>query len=87
MRIPGAGLSWSKRDGKPQVPRKHFGNLRVGHSQSSLQLRCSMDPSYPEFAQAQAYMVLFVWGPILPVTCLCALPTAAQEKAPFCPHP
>lgn len=41
----------------------------------------------PEFAQAQAYMVLFVWGPILPVTCPSVLPTAAQEKAPFCPRP
>lgn len=26
-------------------------------------------------------------GPILPVTCPCALPTAAQEKAPSCCHP
>ena len=31
-------------------------------------------------------MVLLIWGPILPMTCPCALPTAAQEKAPHCSH-
>ena len=32
-------------------------------------------------------LVLFIWGPVLPVTCPHALPTAAQEKAPYYSHP
>lgn len=70
-----------KEGGKPQVPWKHFGNLwwDVLKAPSS---SCSVDPSYPEFARAQAYMVLFVWGPVLPVTCPRDLPMCLANSCP-----
>lgn len=41
-----------------------------------------MDPSTAGFAQASIYVVIFIWGPVLPVTCPCPLPPAAREKLP-----
>lgn len=78
--------------GAPKVPWNTFWEPRSRGRRGVLKaplppLRCSVDPSSPGFAQARVYAVLFIWGPVLPVTRPHALPTASQEKTPYCSHP
>ena len=84
--IPGVDLFLMKEMGPPEVPRNPFGE--------------PLSKMFSQFPPARMFywsfflctysslgnMVLFIWGPVLPVTCPCALPTAVQEKAPHCSH-
>ena len=84
--IPEVDLPLMKEMGTPEVPRNPFGE--------PLSKMFSQFPPARKFygsfflctCSSLGNMVLFIWGPVLPVTCPCALPTAAQEKSPHCSH-
>lgn len=84
--IPEADMPLMKEMGTPEVPQNPFGEPLSKMFSQFPPARMFYGSFFLCTCSSLGNMVSFIWGPVLPVTCPCALPTAAQEKAPHCSH-